>query len=248
MKIIPTGIATANYMRGRTYGSKTYQPKAFVLHWMAGTLAGTDATFRNPLRKASAHFGIGKDGTIHQYVPLSDTAYGAGNWFVNLEAINIEHEGNVGVPITDATYEASADLMAEICRQTGIAPSHETLKAHKEVSLSPTACPGTLDIDRLITMVHERLNPNVLADARIVPVVETCHVTVSSLYLRTSPHVRADNYSLVNGKPDVIKRGGACDYIAVVEGDKALESTNWLLKPDGLYCAAAGTDYKPRSI
>lgn len=92
-------------------------------------------------------------------------------------------------------------------------------------------------------------NPNVLADARIVPVVMTCHVTgKNGVYIRTSPRVGSDNHSYVNGHPDLIPQGGACDYIGTVQGEKVNGSSLWLLKPDGLYVFAGLTDFKPKSI
>ena len=43
-----------------------------VEHVMQGSLTGTDHWFQNPNAQVSAHFGIGKDGSVHQYV---DTAF-----------------------------------------------------------------------------------------------------------------------------------------------------------------------------
>src|SRR5271166_959556 len=75
-------------------GPFTAAPRLGVLHIMEGTLAGTDSWFKNPSSQVSAHFGIGKDGTVYQWV---DTAFVA--WHVasdNGFAIGIEHEGNAG--------------------------------------------------------------------------------------------------------------------------------------------------------
>jgi N-acetylmuramoyl-L-alanine amidase len=49
-------------------------PVAIVNHVMLGTLAGTRAAFANPAHAASAHYGIGSDGTILQFVRDADTA------------------------------------------------------------------------------------------------------------------------------------------------------------------------------
>jgi N-acetylmuramoyl-L-alanine amidase len=153
-----TGANRNNYMKGRTWKGVTYTPQVIVLHWMAGTLKSTDKTFQNPLRQASAHFGVGGDGTVHQYVAVGDTAYHSGNWWVNLKSIGIEHEGNVGIPITEATYKASAELLAQICIQFQIEPSEETFIPHRKVMA--TACPGTLDIPRLISIVKGIMHPS----------------------------------------------------------------------------------------
>lgn len=248
MNVTFIGANAANYSKGRTWAGVAYKPVMFVLHWMDGTLASTDKTFQNPSRKASAHFGIGADGTEHQYVQIADTAYGAGDWFVNLKSINIEHEGAPGIAITEACYEASADLIVTLCNAYNIVPSHDTMKGHKEVSDKPTACPGTLDIDHLIALVELKLNQNVLAAAPFVPPHKTVTVTVNSLYLRISPEVRTDNHSTVSGKPDVITRGNPCDYDTVVIGQEIDGNNLWLHKPDGLYCWAGGTSYQPNQV
>lgn len=45
---------------------------------MSGTLAGTDSWFRNPTAYVSAHFGVGLDGSVHQYVDLGNIAWANG--------------------------------------------------------------------------------------------------------------------------------------------------------------------------
>jgi hypothetical protein len=45
---------------------------------MEGTLAATDSWFLTPESQVSAHYGVARDGRIHQYVGESDTAFHAG--------------------------------------------------------------------------------------------------------------------------------------------------------------------------
>ena len=52
-----------------------------TLHIMIGYLAGTDSTFANSASQASAHYGIGADGTIHQYVSERDGSYSDANLY-----------------------------------------------------------------------------------------------------------------------------------------------------------------------
>ena len=59
-------------------GQEGFRPEAIVIHIMEGTLKGTDAWFKNEESGVSAHYGIGKQGEIHQYVGKSDTAWHAG--------------------------------------------------------------------------------------------------------------------------------------------------------------------------
>lgn len=60
-------------------GRGTCYPQAVVLHVTGpGTMAGMASWFKNPASQVSAHFGIGKNGEIHQYVEMGDSAWHAG--------------------------------------------------------------------------------------------------------------------------------------------------------------------------
>jgi hypothetical protein len=86
---------------------------------MVGHLAGTDSVFQHP-GGASAHYGIGADGTIHQYVSEADGSWSDANRESNLSTISIEHEGGkAGIPCTQACMDASAQLCADIARRYG---------------------------------------------------------------------------------------------------------------------------------
>ena len=50
-------------------GRKSYRPEAIVIHIMEGSLSGTDDWFRSTKSNVSAHYGIGKTGEVHRYVP-----------------------------------------------------------------------------------------------------------------------------------------------------------------------------------
>ncbi|MBD0734106.1 LysM peptidoglycan-binding domain-containing protein [Streptomyces sp. CBMA29] len=81
-----------------------------ILHIMQGTLDGSDSWFRNPISQASAHFGVGKTGTIYQWVDTQDRAWAqaAGNrtW------LSVEHEGYAGTALTAAQLAATAKIIA----------------------------------------------------------------------------------------------------------------------------------------
>lgn len=143
MNIKWIGANTANFGVGRS--GKTVNK--IVLHWMAGTLASTDATFQDPKRIASAHYGIGQT-EIHQYVKEEDTAYHAGNLTVNKESIGIEHEGGPDIPITDSVYSQSIELVKTLCKKYSIPIDKDHILPHK--AFKATQCPGTLDLDRII--------------------------------------------------------------------------------------------------
>lgn len=150
-------------------GKRTKPITHIVLHLMDGTLTGTDSWFANPAAKASAHYGIGKDGTIHQYVPDDEIAWHAGrvlrptavlpegmnpNWY----SIGIEHEGRALDHYPLEQMVASARLVRELCRKYQIPVTPANVLLHREIYAAKT-CPGTLDRDLLLRMVkHEEPN------------------------------------------------------------------------------------------
>src|SRR3990167_8402355 len=149
---------TNNYSVGR--GGK--QVNKVVVHWIVGSLASADATFQNPTRKASAHYGI-EDNQIHQYVKESDTAWHASNLTVNQESIGIEHSGGELLPDgtrrnpSEATHQTSGKLIGEICRRYNIPIDDQHILPHKQ--FSNTQCPGTLDIQKLINIAKGQVQP-----------------------------------------------------------------------------------------
>jgi hypothetical protein len=119
---------------------------------MDGTLSATDREFTVGSRRVSAHYGI--EGTVvHQYVHDADTAWHAGNWVENTKSIGIEHSAQPGRDATPATIATSVALMATLCRQYGIDPSH--IYPHKK--FYATQCPGTLPIAAMIAAVRAQL-------------------------------------------------------------------------------------------
>ena len=80
-------IGSPNHYNGRNGYAVTH----ITLHIMVGHLAGTDSVFLNPGSQASAHYGIGADGTIHQYVRESDGSYSDANYVSNNSTVSIEH-------------------------------------------------------------------------------------------------------------------------------------------------------------
>lgn len=129
-------------------GRQGYTVTHITLHIMVGYLAGTDATFANSASQASAHYGIGADGTIHQYVSERDGSYSDANYMSNCSTISIEHEGGMsGAVCTQACIDASARLCADIARRYGWKKLwHDGLKGnvwlHREIpGTDHAACP-----------------------------------------------------------------------------------------------------------
>lgn len=89
-----------------------------LLHIMEGTLPGTDSWFHNSDSEASAHFGIGRDGTIYQWVDTKDRAWHAAG--ANSSWLGIEHEGKSGEKLTDKQLAASARVIAWMHQTHGV--------------------------------------------------------------------------------------------------------------------------------
>ncbi len=145
-------------------GRHGYKPEAVVIHIMEGSLAGTDSWFRNPESKVSAHYGVGADGEVHQYVDESDSAWHAGRRYgatwkgirdgvnPNDYTIGIEHEGKADTPWSDEMYDSSAKLVKEICLRWNIPIDRDHVIGHREIYARKT-CPGSqVSFKKLITL------------------------------------------------------------------------------------------------
>lgn len=155
---------TPNFTKGR--GS--YKPEIIVIHVMDGTLTGTDAWFAQTASQVSSHYGIGKNGEVHQYVKEEDQAWHAGTVVrpdfklykkgvnPNRYTIGIEHEGK---PLVDdvwpeAMKKASAKLIAEICERHSIPLDRDHIIGHYQIRASKPNCPALNKgiIDELIEL------------------------------------------------------------------------------------------------
>lgn len=125
-----------------------------VIHTIVGTTADADARFKRSGQQASAHYGVGLAGDLAQWVEEGDTAYHAGNISVNLASVGIEHEdgGRYNDPRPDALYTTSSRLVRDICNRYQLPIDRATVRAHREVSNAPTACPDALDVERIVRM------------------------------------------------------------------------------------------------
>jgi hypothetical protein len=140
--IVQKAAAPSNFTPGRTSAVKQ-----ITFHHIVGDAPGALARFANPTQQVSSNYVIGSDGVIYGVVAENDTAWCDANWGSNCRTISIEHAGgHANVPYTDAMYEASTRLVAYLINKYGI----DSFKRHREVSTTPTACCGTLDIDRII--------------------------------------------------------------------------------------------------
>ncbi len=227
-----------------TAGRRGYSPEAIVVHIMEGSLTGTDAWFQDPASKVSAHYGIGQNGEVHQYVDDSDTAWHAGRryratWDLiknanpNYYTIGIEHEGRDGDPWADSMYQASGELIHSISLRWNIPLDRLHVIGHREIYTRKT-CPGSVvDIDHLIDTARNCANETSSYNS----VSQNSEVTTTrNLNQRRAPAI-VDN--IVATTP----QGTTLEYISWVSNGQAVNgNSHWYKNATGNYFWAGGTD------
>ena len=113
-----------NYSADRSaYGG---QINKIVIHHAATTdFDGIGATFRAPGRYASAHYGVGRNNNVDQYVAEKDVAWHARNWAANISSIGIENVNASGAPdwaVADSTFNTLVVLVRDIAKRNGLLP------------------------------------------------------------------------------------------------------------------------------
>ena len=143
MAITPIWKGSPNFDSNRTTIDRV------VIHWFgAGTLEGAYQTFQKP-NGTSAHYAV-SDTTVWQFVAEDKVAYHAGNYAMNQRSIGIEHDANPNKPLSELSYQTSAQMLADICMRYAIPLDRQHILEHREIKA--TACPGTIDLNKLITL------------------------------------------------------------------------------------------------
>ncbi|HEX2913988.1 MAG TPA: peptidoglycan recognition family protein [Chloroflexia bacterium] len=131
-------------------------------HIMEGTMESSNGWFKNRRSDASAHFGVGRDGRIWQWVKVEDAAWTNGimespdmsiPWLAecarrninpNNRTIGIEHEGNTGNPFPEEQYKATLWLHRYLCSTYNISTDRQHIVGHYQITAHSRArCPGT---------------------------------------------------------------------------------------------------------
>ena len=125
-----------------TKGSRCGQPiDTITIHCTAGngTAEEIGNIFVNPERKASSNYGVGKDGSIGLYVNESERSCCSNSTSNDRRAITIEVSSgaNGDCVVSDAAYNATIDLVADICRRNNIpkliwSPDPECRRSHSD--------------------------------------------------------------------------------------------------------------------
>lgn len=143
-KVRQNPASPSNFTAGRQ-GAKVNK---IVIHHAATTdFDGIARTFQNPSRGASAHYGVGRNQNVDQYVQESNTAWHCGNWQGNISSIGIENVNKSGAPdwlIDESTFNTLVELVRDIAKRNGLGKLvvGQNLFGHKD--FSATACPAAL--------------------------------------------------------------------------------------------------------
>lgn len=143
------------------YGSDRKPVDLIVVHTTVGSARSAMQRFGAVGTKVSAHYIVGLDGTIYGGLEEFLVAFHAGDYAVNQRSIAIEHEdgGNYNSPRPDTLYTSSSELVADICRYFNLSCDTDHIKRHKD--FYNTACPDSLDVDRIIVQAQNILNPSI---------------------------------------------------------------------------------------
>lgn len=133
---------SGNYTKGRN--TKISQ---ITIHHMAGVLSAQACgnIFAKAGRNGSAHYGVGKDGEIANYVDEADTAWSDSNWPSNCRTVSIETSNDKtggDWHVSDTTLNSLVKLVADIAKRNGLGTLvvGKNLRKHKD--FAATACPG----------------------------------------------------------------------------------------------------------
>lgn len=155
-------------------GRGTFKPDTIVIHIGEGSQQAIYDTFLNgdPNDPKSSHYSVAKSGEIWQFVQEKDTAWGNGvvvkpiaNQVTsrpgvnpNAYTISIEHEGIGTVDLTEAQYQATSQLVVDICHRWNISIDRVHIIRHNEIRANKT-CPGLANVDKIVAMALASIHP-----------------------------------------------------------------------------------------
>jgi len=118
-----------------------------IIHHAATTdFDGIARTF-NGDRQASAHYGVGRNNNVDQYVSEANTAWHCGNYPANQTSIGIENVNSSGAPnwdIAGETFDTLVELVRDIASRRGLLPLKVGVNLFGHRDFMSTACPGQL--------------------------------------------------------------------------------------------------------
>lgn len=225
-----------NYWQGRS----GYRPEAIVLHIAEGWLNGGYAWFNTPSSQVSAHYMIGKNGEVWQFVADENTAWHAGgasnpSWNLlknntnpNLYTIGIEHEGFTGEAWSDAMYESCAELIATLAKKFSIPIDRNHIIGHNEInSIDRSRCPGNgMDFNKLINLAINKLeDPKMIEELKSqIQTLNTQNTDLNTTITRLNTEKSNLNSRLASLEKQVE------DLIKTKNADETIKSQNSILR------------------
>ena len=107
-----------------------------IIHDTEGSYDGTISTFQNPASYVSANYVVrSSDGAVTEMVRPNDVSWGAGDWYINMHAINIENEGFAAQGstwYTQAEYSSDAALVRYLAALYGIPLDRRHILGHED--------------------------------------------------------------------------------------------------------------------
>lgn len=141
-----------------------------ILHHAATTdFDGIGRTFKT--KGTSAHYGVGRNDNVDQYVSESNIAYHAGDWPANQTSIGIENVNMAGAPnweVDDKTIATLIELVRDVAQRHGLLPLvvGKNLFQHKD--FSATYCAGRVGdkLQYIAEQVNKAQSPIVVAPTK----------------------------------------------------------------------------------
>lgn len=226
--------------RGGNYRFGRVNPiSRITFHHIVGDAPAALDRFQNSEDEVSSTYVIGSDGTIYQCIYDTDTPYSDGSYDSNTRTISIEHAGGASyIAYTDAMYEASTQLVAWLISAYGINEFYR----HRDVidkTAYPggTACPGTLDVERIVNAAKKMQGENIVTTQDATAILDSFYWTFAGRKVKISELAEYVPY-FVAGTPDkFFKKASQFDEIkkfigtsGAVNHDTALDYINKNLK------------------
>lgn len=170
-----------NYTTGRyvdyytnTKPTQLCQITEISIHHMAGvsTAESCGYGFQNPARNGSAHYGIGYDGSIANYVDENNTAWANSNWDSNCHAVSIEVSNSLygdayGWPVSDESLASLIKLVADIAKRNKLGRLVKGGNLTWHQMYAATTCPGPYllsKMDYIVTEANKLIEPEAKGD------------------------------------------------------------------------------------
>lgn len=120
MKADSSLVSVVHYSPNNS-GKRVYPLTRVSVHCVVGQCIASSlgTLFSNPNLEASSNYGVGKDGSIGQYVPEAYRSWCTSSYDNDNRAITIEVASDTYAPykVTDAAYKALIKLLVDICRR-----------------------------------------------------------------------------------------------------------------------------------